>query len=193
MIYLMRHGQTDRNKEAVLQGRSNAPLNETGREEARKAGSCFRAKGITFSGCYSSPLTRAVETAELVTGFKKEQIICDDLLLEMDYGPYEGTSLSHPPREIAAFFQDFVHTPAPQGMEQLSDVTERLGRFLKQLAYDPSETILISTHAIAMKGALEYLTPDSHGSYWNRYIGNCGVYVFDRVDGRFTVPEELCM
>jgi broad specificity phosphatase PhoE len=191
MIYIMRHGQTDRNKEEVLQGRSNTELNQTGREEARRTGEHFRTSGITFSRCYSSPLKRAIETAELTAGLNKEQIITDDLLLEMDYGPYEGTSLKNPPREIITFFSDFVHNPAPKGMESLSAVTERLGRFLEHLDYDPSENILISTHAIAMKGALEYLTPDSHGSYWSKYIGNCAVYAFDKIDGNFTIPTEI--
>ena len=51
--------------------------------------------------------------------------------------------------------------------------------------------ILISTHAIAMKGILEYLTPGSCGSYWSKYIGNCTVYAAELQDGAFTVPVEL--
>ena len=51
--------------------------------------------------------------------------------------------------------------------------------------------ILISTHAIAMKGILEALTPDSHGAYWNRYVGNCEVYVTAYRDGRYDVPMPL--
>ena len=50
--------------------------------------------------------------------------------------------------------------------------------------------ILISTHAIAMKGILEYLTPGSDGAYWSKYIGNCAVYVAENRDGKFSVPEE---
>ena len=50
------------------------------------------------------------------------------------------------------------------------------------------QNILISTHAIAMKGALEYLTPDSGGSYWAKNIGNCDIYAADVADGRYTVP-----
>ena len=56
---------------------------------------------------------------------------------------------------------------------------------------DEGKNILISTHAIAMKGLLEYLTPESEGSYWSKYIGNCAIYGADLVDGHYTVPEEL--
>ena len=54
-----------------------------------------------------------------------------------------------------------------------------------------SGDILISTHAIAMKGLLEYLTPGSGGSYWSKYIGNCAVYTVDNENGEFNVPKEL--
>ena len=50
--------------------------------------------------------------------------------------------------------------------------------------------ILLSTHAIAMKGLLEYLTPESNGAYWSTYIGNCAVYVTELNDGEYTVPTE---
>lgn len=165
MIYIIRHGQTDRNQSGLLQGRSNARLNEKGIRQAKEAGEYFRSCGIRFDRCYSSPLDRAVETAEIVTGFSDDEIVKNDLLLEMDYGPYEGISLKNPPKEIVTFFSDFIHNPAPKGMEPLSHVVERGGEFIEKMDYRPGENVLISAHAISMKGILEYLTPESHGSY----------------------------
>lgn len=191
MIYVIRHGQTDQNQSGLLQGRSNTRLNENGVRQAEKAGEYFRSQGIRFDRCYSSPLDRAVKTAKIVTGFSDDEIVKDDLLLEMDYGPYEGISLKNPPKEIVTFFSDFIHNPAPKGMEPLSHVVERGGKFIEKLDYRPGENILISAHAISMKGILEYLTPKSQGSYWNKYIGNCGIYVFERKEGHYTVPEEV--
>lgn len=191
MIYIIRHGQTDRNKAGLLQGRSNISLNDTGREEARKAHDYFSSRNIRFARCYSSPLDRAVETARIVSGLTDQDIIRNDLLLEMDYGPYEGVSLEHPPKEILTFFSDFVHNPAPDGMEPLSHVVARAGTFIRQMVYHPGENILISAHAISMKGVLEYLTPDSNGSYWSTYIGNCGIYCFEKKEQGYTVPEEV--
>ena len=100
--------------------------------------------------------------------------LTDDRLIEMDYGPYEGMDLRSPAPEVIAFFMDFVNVPAPEGMEPLPDVVARLGKFLEEIREEAEgRNILISTRAIAMKGALEYLTPDSHGSYWATNIGNC--------------------
>ena len=85
-------------------------------------------------------------------------------LIEMDYGPYEGTDMNHLPPELLTFFSDFIHNPAPEGMEQLTSVIGRAGAFLEDIR-QLQGNILISTHAIAMKGLLEYLTPESQGRY----------------------------
>ena len=187
MIYIIRHGQTEKNKAMVLQGRSDQPLNEAGIRQAEQAGAYFQSKGIRFDRVWSSPLIRAVQTAKLAA--PSAEVVTDDRLLEMDYGPYEGASLEDPAPELLHFFMDFVHHPAPEGMESLSSVVERLGDFLEEIHGEGN--ILISTHAIAMKGALEYLTPDSNGSYWSKHIGNCAVYVAEQTEDGYTVPIEL--
>ena len=190
-IYIVRHGQTAMNYAKKLQGRSDIALNETGVRQAEMTAAKLKEKGIRFDHVFSSPLGRATETAALISG-KPAEIQIDDRLTEMDYGPYEGMDLSVPDEKIRIFFSDFVHNPAPEGMEPLHCVTERLGNFLEEIkAGNLSGNILISTHAIAMKGALEYLTPDSKGSYWSKYIGNCAVYMCEIRDGSFTVPEEV--
>ena len=189
MIYIVRHGQTELNQRSVLQGRSNHPLTDLGREQASAVGDAFREAGIVFDKVYTSPLDRAIETAKLVAG--DVPIECEDALIEMDYGPYEGTDLHNLPPEVEEFFQDFTNHPAPEGMEQLSSVVARAGEFLERLKAEAvHRDILLSTHAIAMKGLLEYLTPESNGAYWSKFIGNCAVYVTELNDGEYTVPKE---
>ncbi len=190
-IFMIRHAETEKNRAKVLQGRSNAPLNEAGEEQSRKAGRYFVERGICFDRIYSSPLVRCIQTAKIIAQGREDLIVTDDRLLEMDYGPYEGMSLESPPPEIVHFFSDFVHNPAPEGMESLEGVKERLKDFLVSVRDDQYENVLIATHAIALKGALESLTPDSGGSYWSRMIGNCAVFESEVKDGRFSVPEEV--
>ena len=186
MIYIIRHGKTELNKANVLQGRSNFPLNEEGIRQAREAAELLG--DVSFSRVFSSPLTRAVQTAEILAPHIRPVI--DERLIEMDYGPYEGADLTHLPPEILTFFSDFVHNPAPDGMEQLSSVVERAGAFLEDIR-QISGDILISTHAIVMKGILEYLSPESKGRYWSKYIGNCSIYLATNSEGEFGVPYEL--
>lgn len=186
MIYIIRHGQTEMNNRQVLQGRSDLPLNESGAAQARAAAE--RLQAVRFERVYSSPLTRAVQTAKLVA--PSVEPILDDRLIEMDYGPYEGIDLHHLPPEIITFFSDFVHNPAPEGMEQLSSVVQRAASFLEEIRQLEGD-ILISAHAISMKGLLEVLTPGSNGAYWSKYIGNCAVYAASNQNGRIGIPEEL--
>ena len=186
MIYIIRHGKTELNKANVLQGRSNHPLNEEGIEQAKKAAETLRE--VRFDHVFSSPLIRAVRTAEIVCPDKKPVI--DERLIEMDYGPYEGSDLKNPSPEVITFFSDFAHNPAPKGMEQLDSVVSRAGDFIESIR-NLSGNILVSTHAIAMKGILEYLTPESHGAYWSKYIGNCAIYVSENDDGIMSVPKEM--
>ena len=186
MIYIIRHGKTELNKSNVLQGRSDYPLNDEGIKQVEEA--AYNLKNVTFDYVFSSPLIRAVRTAEIVVSQSSIQV--DERLIEMDYGPYEGVNLMNPPAEIQKFFSDFVHNEAPEGMEQLSSVVDRAGKFIEDIR-KLSGNILISTHAIAMKGLLEYLTPDSNGSYWSKYIGNCDIYVADNKDGQISVPRKM--
>ena len=145
---------------------------------------------MRFDAVYTSPLRRAVQTAALIAG-ETVPLRVDERLIEMDYGPYEGMDLRAPAPEVLAFFRDFVNVPAPAGMEKLSAVTARLGAFLEQLRPEAEERdILVSTHAIALKGALEYLTPASRGSYWAKNIGNCAVYRTAPTAGGYRVPER---
>lgn len=186
MIYIVRHGQTEMNHRKALQGRSDAPLDEVGIAQAHAAAG--KLLDIRFDRVYTSPLKRAVQTAKIIAPYAEP--VMERRLIEMDYGPYEGCDLTQLPPEILTFFSDFVRNPAPDGMEQLSAVVARVGSFLDELR-NVEGNILLSAHAISMKGMLEYLTPDSKGAYWSKYIGNCSVYAAENRDGILGVPIEL--
>ena len=190
MLYIIRHGQTAKNKQKVLQGRSDLPLNEEGRRQSLDAGAALAARGVTPARAYSSPLIRAVATATLACG--TDEVTTDERLIEMDYGPYEGMDLTAPAPEVMAFLMDFAGTPAPEGMEQLSSVVERTGRFADEIIEEAGKgDVVISTHAIAMKGILEYLTPGSNGSYWSKYVGNCEIYAVPVTEEGYGIPYSV--
>ena len=83
-LYIVRHGETQWTKERKIQGQVDIPLNEFGRTLAVKT-----ARGlsdITFDLCYSSPLSRARETAELILEGRQTRIIEDARIAEMGFG-----------------------------------------------------------------------------------------------------------
>ena len=188
MIYMIRHGQTELNNRSVLQGRSDYPLNGSGIVQAEAAARRLRERGIAFDRVFSSPLIRAIQTARIVSPGLEPMV--DARLIEMDYGPFEGADLTRPSVELATFFRDFIHNPAPEGMEPLASVVGRVAAFIEDIRYLPGNT-LISTHAIAMKGILETLTPGSGGAYWSKHIGNCAVYAVENKSGVLGIPDEI--
>lgn len=190
MLYIIRHGQTEGNVARQLQGRRDNPLNETGVEQARAVGERFSLAGLRFAQVFTSPLGRAVHTAEIVAPDVPQ--VVDERLIEMDYGPFEGMSLDEPAPEVLAFFKDFAHAHAPEGMEPLQEIIARMGAFLEDVRdVAARQDILVSTHAIAMKGGLEYLTPASEGVYWSTFIKNCAVYTCEVApNGTWSIPRE---
>ena len=89
VVGLLRHGQTDWNVGMRLQGISDIPLNDFGREQARTAGSVLVAQ--EWSRIVSSPLSRALETANIVASMKSiEQVEVFPILIERSFGIAEG-------------------------------------------------------------------------------------------------------
>ena len=94
-IYLIRHGETDWNRDRRYQGQRDIPLNETGRAQAKRNGEALRALLPEISNAYfvASPLGRARETMEIVRralGLSPERYAIDDRIKELNYGHWEG-------------------------------------------------------------------------------------------------------
>ena len=86
-IWITRHGQTKLNKEHLMQGRTDEPLNETGFSQAKAARKMIG--DVTFDAVYASPLRRAVDTAVIIGNVPEKDVIIDPRLIEVDFGKYE--------------------------------------------------------------------------------------------------------
>ena len=89
MIYVVRHGQTDLNRERKIQGRMGLPLNEYGIEQAKVLRDAL--KNINFDYVFSSPQERAIQTAEIITSHKA---IIDERLDVYDVGEADRISIN---------------------------------------------------------------------------------------------------
>ena len=132
MLYIIRHGKTDWNALHKMQGRTDIPLNEEGRQMAEKAREEYR--DVHFDICFSSPLVRAKETAEILLRGRNVPILTDDRLVEMGFGSYEGlaNSFQIPDCPINVLFHHpELYTSPPGGAESLDDLFARTGAFLR--------------------------------------------------------------
>lgn len=193
-LYLVRHGETDWNTERRLQGRADIMLNEFGRSLAVKTGKGL--ENIRFDVCFTSPLKRAKETAELILAGRDVQIVEDERIIEMSFADWEGRHCSKERWEVPDSFQKFFDDPAnfepaPEG-ESFEQVKERTGRFLEwlyvQKEYE-SSNVLITTHGAALAGLLNNIKGESIEKYWGVGVHkNCAVTEVEVIDGK---PELI--
>jgi len=137
LLYL-RHGQTDWNARNLFQGRTDIPLNETGREQARAQAAALIGHEPPVEVIYASPLKRARETAEIVQNALDVPLHFDERLIERDFGSLEGTLITRGLGEEGL---------ARHGAEPFAALHERVKGFLEDIAArHPEQCVLVAAH-----------------------------------------------
>ncbi len=137
-LLVIRHGQTEWSKTGRHTGRTDIPLTDVGRDDARAAARTL--DGWDIDAVYSSPLVRASETAELV-GFSNAVI--DDDLVEWDYGVYEGIRTGETRLDVPDW-SVWTH-PIVDG-ESVEAVGNRVDAFFERLDAVSAETAVVFAH-----------------------------------------------
>lgn len=198
-LYVIRHGTTDWNAEAKFQGIRDIELNSNGRELAGKLGE--RLESVHFDLIYSSPLSRAYETACLIRGHRNIQIIKENALMELSFGGMEGVPFTEwvntdHPRKY--FFSDPAKYVPPEGGETFPSACERTKKFVQTILEpiynsNPDARIMVVAHGALLAAMMCYL--DNHGveNFWGKGLkGNCEetVYSFDGKSWSKLVEQE---
>ncbi len=184
-IYFLRHGQTDWNVAHLFQGQTNTDINEVGISQAIEAKKNLPANGVTYDYVVSSPIRRAVHTMEIVTDRTTNEVPTDDRLMEMNFGPLDGTPFEvDAPLANTLFTNPTTYVP-PGDAESFEEMNERLGSFLSDMAKNrPGERILAGCHGCAMRGVLVAVGYTDLSLIWEQHLGNCAVieltYVNDK-------------
>ena len=194
-IYLVRHGETEWNKEYRLQGQADTQLNDYGRELAQITADAL--KDIPFDLIFHSPLSRARETAYILKRDREIEIIADERLREMSFGIAEGCNI----REIKDNPQDpmynFLRYPGeyipPQKAERFEEVTARSTAFMQEAVIPLEgvcENILIVAHGAINRTILNSIAGIPVSDFWNIRLKNCAVSIIDVTDGQLTLEQE---
>ncbi|PIW29721.1 MAG: histidine phosphatase family protein [Rhodospirillales bacterium CG15_BIG_FIL_POST_REV_8_21_14_020_66_15] len=153
-IILIRHGQTEFNREGRIQGQGNSVLTELGRSQAAAYGRLLaeRFQPLAPFALYRSPAGRCAETTALAAaaaGLDPGAFVVDERLKEKGYGRWEGMTRPEiagggEERELAAMDADpWGHRP-PGGGETLAEVMERTRRWLTGL--NPAQPVVAVSH-----------------------------------------------
>ena len=108
-IILVRHGRTEWNKGEIFRGTVDIPLDEQGRKEAACAGDWLKAE--TFHVAYSSPLSRAVETAEIILEPHGLAVHKHEGLIDLNYGAWQGKPNEEVKRVYPELYQQWRTAP----------------------------------------------------------------------------------
>lgn len=191
-LYIIRHGETDWNKEGKPQGQTDIELNEHGLSLAELTSDGL--KDVSIDYIFSSPLKRAYKTAEILRRDRNIEIVCDERLKEVSFGPMEGSTKPEP--ELKNFFNDPEAYRAPKGAESFEDLICRTNDFLKEKIYplakeNPKATVLISGHGAMNKALMLNLKRLSLKDIWKGpFQRNCCVNLYEVIGERAYPLEE---
>ncbi len=163
MIYFVRHGQTDWNKNKVMMGHADIPLNEKGIEYAYKLKK--ELANEKFDLVYCSPLIRAKQTCDIIFEDREQKVVYRDELKERDYGKYQGTAKS------SFDYNKFWNYADQEGIESFFEFAWPITRFISnELLPNLGKKILIISHGGVAKWfeillSEQSLRPEEVGSY----------------------------
>lgn len=178
MLYIMRHGRTDWNVRHKLQGRTDIPLNDEGRMMAAEAGKQY--SDIHFDICYSSPLERAKETAEIFLKGRSVPVYTDDRLVEMGFGVYEGieNSFAIDGCPINTLFKKPEKYVTVEGGESFEELFARTGEFIDNVVMpqvNKGKDILIVGHGAMNCSIIAKFRGTQLDKFWDGKTDNCQV------------------
>ena len=189
LIYLMRHGETDWNKEKRLQGQSDIPLNEYGVDLAVKTAEALAE--VSFDMAFCSPLGRAEETARIILGTRKTPLYPDARLKEINFGTHEGvcfdTAKQDPKDPLHNFFCEPDRYVPPEGAESFAQVMERGRSFLQEKVVPLEgvcESVLVVAHGAFNRSLLSLVMGMPLKDFWRIALPNCAVSILSLEEGR---------
>jgi alpha-ribazole phosphatase len=152
-IYLVRHGETDWNRQMRFQGQRDIPLNENGKNQARLLSEYLSTKN--FTAIFASPLSRAWETAKIIAGKHSLTPEAVEGLQEMHFGNWEGKiykEMNETDRLVMEqWFSDPVSNHIPGG-ESLKQFQKRIQHHYDLLLDNhPAGNLVVITHGGAIK------------------------------------------
>ena len=197
-IYLVRHGRTEWNDMNVLQGLTDVYLNDEGIRLAKLTAEAL--KDVYFDKIFTSPLSRAYDTAEILENGRGIPILKYLLLEEISFGAWEGKDVDELSKNKNLMFQHFFTEPQyylpTRGGETIWQLRRRANYFMEHYIEPEAETcsrIMIVGHGAINQAIMAYVRniPESNKGFWTGGLQkNCSVIILDYTDGKYTIKEE---
>lgn len=191
-IILVRHGETDWNAAEVFRGRADVELNETGAQQAELLGEYL--SGFEIDAVYSSPLKRALKTAEAIAGCHALKVNIAPGLIDIDFGEWQGLSHQEVRDKYRELYAEWINHPDRVKMpigESLEDVRTRAMVVVDDIIErcGGGRVVLVS-HRVVNKVLICALLGLDNSHFWNIKLDTCGITSFSCQGGRFILTRH---
>jgi phosphoserine phosphatase len=195
-VYLIRHGQTAWNKEEIFRGRSDVALNTMGFREAELVGDYLKGKDIHV--IYSSPLSRAKETAGRIAQVFNLKVQTLGGITDMSFGKWEGRSLKEVQsydKEIYLQWRDKPHMVRIPGGETLDEVRVRAMVTLGEVIQNhQGKNVVLVSHRVVNKVIICGILGIDNSHFWQIGQGTAAINLIQFREGKYVLSllNESC-
>ena len=190
-LILVRHGETAWNVGKIYRGRSDVELNEVGIKQAELLGKYVSNYGL--EAIYSSPLKRALDTANGIAPYQKIDVQIAEGLIDFDYGERQGL----PEREVEKLYpvllNEWHNNPHKVKMsdgESLEDVRKRAIEVINDVLSTHRGSVVLVSHRVVNKVLICSLLGLDNSHFWNIKQDVGGITIFNYMDGRFILTKH---
>jgi len=195
-IYLVRHGQTAWNKEEIFRGRTDVPLDETGLKQAELVGEYFQ--GMEIDAIYSSPLSRALQTAQKIAQFNDLKVQPLPGIIDMSFGKWEGRPHQEIREKDSKTYRQWVEEPhlvRLPGGEGLNDVRVRAMAALEEvMRKHPEKTLVLVSHRVICKVLICAILNLDNSHFWQITQDTTAINLIQYRKGKYilSLMNETC-
>ena len=190
-IILVRHGETEWNVGEIYRGRIDINLDEVGVKQAELLGEYL--SNLELDAIYSSPLRRALDTADIIAQYQKVGVQVTNSLIDMDYGEWQGLSEQEVKKSYQTLHNEW-HTKPERvkmlGGESLADVRERAVGVVNEVISKYKGSVALVSHRVVNKVLICFLLGLDNAHFWNIKQDVGGITTFSYVGGRFILTRH---
>lgn len=196
-IILVRHGETEWNRVERFRGRADVPLNEAGLSQAETIGRRIAAEWNP-AAIYTSPLSRAVKTAEAIARCFALPVHIHPGLIDIDYGQWQGLTPGEVRERWPGAADTWYNSPhracIPDG-ETLDGLSTRTREVVNEMtALREGQTVVLVSHTVVNRIILLTILGLGNDRFWRLRQDTCAINVFEAERGLFTLVSlnETC-
>jgi len=190
-IILARHGETEWNVAEVFRGRIDIELNKTGIKQAGLLAEYL--SDLKLDAIYSSPLKRALTTAEIIASYHKLDVEIAPGLIDFDYGEWQGLPHQEVKDKYKELYAQWIRNPHQvkiPAAESLDEVRKRATGVVDNIIAKYQGTVVLVSHRVVNKVLICALLGLDNSHFWNIRQDTCGITTFIYENERFILTKH---